>query len=64
MKKMNDEKPHGMTGKRNAAKETHLAEERITFAAPKGTRTAIVRAANGKKVSVWIREAISEKLQK
>jgi hypothetical protein len=61
---MKTEKFHGMTGKRNAAKEIHLAEERITFAAPKGTRTAIVRAANGKKVSVWIREAISDKLKK
>lgn len=59
---MSQSQKHANTGNRNAAKAEHIAEERITFAAPKGTRTKIVRAAKGGKVSAWIREAIAEKL--
>ncbi len=58
---MEDNKPHGNTGKRNAAKPTEeILDSQIFARCTKAEKAAYVRAAAGKKLSDWVRDELNK----
>ncbi|EBO1314127.1 hypothetical protein ABN12_003198 [Salmonella enterica subsp. enterica serovar Mississippi] len=62
---MSDSKPHGLTGRRNAAKEkTASAQLQIRMHPDEKAHFAALAGAMGLSLSAWTIEAMKEKAEK
>ena len=57
---MESTKPHGMSGKRNAAKDGASATSQLQIRCTPVEKATWVHAAHGKKLSDWVRKTLNE----